>query len=74
MYYFDILEEKFILICYSFYNLFNEFWNMLSIDLFVCDNDNIYEEEDIIFENFEYESEDNLKLEVVNIVENFVKL
>lgn len=47
---------------------------MLSIDLFICDYDNIYEEEDIIFENFEYESEDNLKLEVVNIVENFVKL
>lgn len=74
LHYFDIPEEKFIPICHSPYNLFNEPWNMLSTDLFVCDYDNIHEEEDTIFENSEHESEDNLKLEAVNIAENSVKL
>lgn len=75
LHYFDIPEEKFIPICYSPYNLLNEPWNMLSTDLFVCDYDNIHEKEiDTIFEDSEYESEDNLKLEAVNIAENSVKL
>lgn len=48
---------------------------MLSTDLFVCDYDNIHEKEiDTIFEDSEYKSEDNLKLEAVNIAENSVKL
>lgn len=74
LHYFDIPEEKFIPVCHSPYNLYNDPWSMLSIDLFVCDYDNIHEEGDAVFEDSENGREDNLKLEAVNIAETSVKL
>ncbi|XP_061184328.1 protein artichoke-like [Saccostrea echinata] len=69
--YYNIPEEKFIPTCQGPSNLFNDSWNYLSSDLFVCDFENPQEEKGL--EDSEIKQKD-LKLKTVEIGETFVKL